>query len=358
VADPAFHVLSLCSGTAMLDEGVRVAVPTARTVGYVEREAFAAGILLARMADAVLEPAPVWCGPLEDFAGREWRGAVDCITAGFPCQPWSTAGKQQGESDVRWIWPAIADIIDAVRPSLVFLENVPGLVIGRGINRVFGDLARLGFDAEWCSLSAADVGAAHLRKRVFILAVDACGGRRILRESSERCERLADWSDAELGNSTLDVRRPSGDAEDQAVAGGAPHGAGDQLADAEHAIGRTEQSQHGDSHWRDRPGRSGVALAVDADYGSGRREAWPTATAGDSKHGPFAPGPADPRWSDILAGSPWLAPAIESGVRGMVDGNAVVLDESRADQLRAIGNGVVALQAAVAFAVLTRRLLT
>lgn len=223
MADSAFHVLSLCSGTAMLDEGVRVAVPEARTVGYVEREAFAQGILLARMGDAALEPAPVWCGPLEDFPSGEWRGAVDCITAGFPCQPWSAAGKQQGEADERWLWPAIAGIIRAVEPSLVFLENVPGLVAGRGINRVLGDLAALGFDAEWCSISAADVGAAHLRERVFILAVDTRGGRRVLRESSERRERFADGCDAELAVSLV-CGRVEGDRCGPYRAGSSPRG--------------------------------------------------------------------------------------------------------------------------------------
>jgi len=133
VADSAFHILSLCSGIGMLDEGVRVAVPTARVVGYVERDAFAQATLLARMEGASLEPAPVWCGALEDFPRREWRGAVDAITAGFPCQPWSAAGLQRGESDERWLWPAIADVIGAVEPSVVFLENVAGLVSGRGI---------------------------------------------------------------------------------------------------------------------------------------------------------------------------------------------------------------------------------
>lgn len=411
MADSAFHVLSLCSGTAMLDEGVRIALPEARTVGYVEREAFAQGILLARMGDAALEPAPIWCGPLEDFPSREWRGAVDCITAGFPCQPWSAAGKQQGEADDRWLWPAIAGIIRAVEPPVVFLENVPGLVAGRGINRVFGDLAGLGFDAEWCSLSAADVGAAHLRKRVFILAVDARGGRRILRESSERCERLAHWRDAELEHADGDLGRGrSPESRSLANAEGERNGSGnlsvrDGAPNSEHAnrndaLANTKGRRRGElveergSEGRapargtsadvlaDADGRQreqlrgsisieggrlrgfdggGVALA---ERGSERLEGergGGTAAGSTRRSGGadiFAPGPGDPRWGDILAADPWLAPAIEPGVCGLADGDAVVVDEHRTDQLRAVGNGVVALQAGVAFAVLTRRLLT
>lgn len=168
----------------MLDEGVCCAVPGARVVAYVEREAFAASVLLARMGEASLEPAPIWCGNLEEFSASDWHGAVDCITAGFPCQPWSTAGKQLGTKDERWIWPEIARIIRQIDPPLVCLENVPGLISGRGLNCVLGDLATMGFDAEWCRVAAADVGASHLRERIFILAIDPRRGRRILRQSS------------------------------------------------------------------------------------------------------------------------------------------------------------------------------
>jgi DNA (cytosine-5)-methyltransferase 1 len=325
VADTGFHVLSLCSGTGMLDEGIRGALPEARTVAYVEREAFAEALLLARMGDASLDAAPVWCGPLEDFKFREWRGALDCLTAGFPCQPWSAAGNQRGTDDDRWIWPGILDgIRDSGTPS-VFLENVPGLIAGRGLNRVFGDLAGLGFDAEWCSITAADVGAAHLRKRIFILAVDACRGRGVLRQSSFgrlALGRLADGSDSALD-----------DAASSRLTG--RKNAGTDCGDAHGDRGGCLESQRN--------------LVSVANTGSGGLEA--------RGNGLFAPGPGDPRWRDILAGELWLAPAIKPGIRSVAHGDAVVVDEYRADQLRAIGNGVVALQAAVAFAVLTRRLL-
>lgn len=440
----------------MLDEGIRIALPEARTVGYVEREAHAEAILLARMADAALEQAPVWCGPLEDFQSREWRGAVDCITAGFPCQPWSAAGRQLGEADDRWIWPAISRIIDDSETPTVFLENVPGLVVGLGLNRVLGDLAALGFDAEWCCVSAADVGAAHLRERIFILAVDASRGRGILRQSS--CDfslgRFTDGSDQDLEDAArlLGGERTgrervqhageelgdtiSVDAERRRVArvlaganfgteiardqrergGSSARPGGSAMADASvglvslegrRSCGRdgagpagTDVLAHAGFDER-RPGkfrseegtrpngigrkRSGGGRAALADcesersqgIGEGRPETRPIGRSGGADI--FAPGPSDPRWPEILREHGYLSPAVaagsvrvwwddasrslkaetsESGFRCLVDGHAVVVDEHRADQLRAIGNGVVALSAAVAFAVLSRRLLT
>lgn len=93
-----FTVLSLCAGVGGLDLGVRLAEPAARTVCFVEIEAYACAILAARMAENALDPAPVWTN-LRTFDGKPWRGTVDCITAGYPCQPFSVAGKQRGAED-------------------------------------------------------------------------------------------------------------------------------------------------------------------------------------------------------------------------------------------------------------------
>ncbi len=95
------------------------------------------------------------------------------VTAGFPCQPSSTAGKRAGPSDERWLWPEVARVVGEVRPEYVCLENVPGLLTvsdGSAHAEVLGDLVRLGYDTEWCVLAAADVGAPHLRRRWFALA--------------------------------------------------------------------------------------------------------------------------------------------------------------------------------------------
>jgi DNA (cytosine-5)-methyltransferase 1 len=120
------------------------------------------------MAEKNLDQAPIW-DDLTTFNGTAWRGKVDCITAGFPCQPFSAAGKQLGIEDDRWIWPAIKRIILDVEPSFVFLENVPQLVRG-GLAFVLSDLAQLGFNAEWGLYSAAEVGAPHKRDRFWLLA--------------------------------------------------------------------------------------------------------------------------------------------------------------------------------------------
>jgi DNA (cytosine-5)-methyltransferase 1 len=167
VADPV-RALSLCSGIGGLDLGVSLAVPS-RVVGYVERDAYSAAVLLARMEEAALDPAPVWCGDLRGFDGRAWRGVVDLITCGFPCQPFSIAGQRRGIADERWIWPNIARIIRDVAPGFVFMENVPGLVQS-GMPEVLGSLAELGYDATWDLFRASDVEAPHRRERWFCLA--------------------------------------------------------------------------------------------------------------------------------------------------------------------------------------------
>ena len=98
--DACLHGLSLCAGVGGLDLGLHIVCPGYRTVGYVEREAYAAAALVARMADKALDPAPVW-DDLTTFDGRPWRGVVDILTAGYPCQPFSIAGRRLGEADPR-----------------------------------------------------------------------------------------------------------------------------------------------------------------------------------------------------------------------------------------------------------------
>lgn len=97
---------------------------------------------------------------------------VDVIVGGFPCQPVSLAGKGLAQADPRWLWPEFRRVVAWLRPAWVVIENVPGLR-RRGLRGVLADLADLGFDAEWAVLSAADVGAPHLRKRIFVAASDA-----------------------------------------------------------------------------------------------------------------------------------------------------------------------------------------
>ena len=113
--------LALCAGVGGLELGLTLAIPGYRTVGYVEREAFSASTLVGRMEEEALGPAPVW-DDLSTFDGRPWRGKVDIVTAGFPCQPFSAAGKGLGTEDERWLWPDIERVIREVQPRWVFLE--------------------------------------------------------------------------------------------------------------------------------------------------------------------------------------------------------------------------------------------
>ena len=165
-------VLSLYSGGGGLDLGFRMAVPDARTVCYVERDAASIEVLVTNMQKGRLDEAPIWTDS-GTFDGKPWRGTVDWIIGGFPCQPFSVAGAQEGPEDDRWLWPHIRRIAREVEPGGLFLENVPGLLLG-GIQPVLGELAEDGYDAIWTTVRASDVGAPHRRERWFIMAYP-CG---------------------------------------------------------------------------------------------------------------------------------------------------------------------------------------
>ena len=139
-----------------------------KTVCAVEWEAYPASILVARQNDKILPPFPIW-DDVQTFDGKPWQGIVDVVSGGFPCQDISAAGKGGGITASRSsMWKHMARIIGEVRPRYCFVENSP-MLTSRGLGTVLGDLASLGFDAEWGVLSAADVGANHLRERIWIV---------------------------------------------------------------------------------------------------------------------------------------------------------------------------------------------
>lgn len=140
-----------------------------RTVVAVERDAYAAQVLAQRQNDGCLRPFPIW-SDIETFDGRPWCGLVDVVSGGFPCQDVSAAGKGAGLDGKRsGLWFEMARVIREVQPRYVYVENSPVLT-SRGLGRVLGDLAEMGFDAEWGVVSAADTGAPHLRERIWIVA--------------------------------------------------------------------------------------------------------------------------------------------------------------------------------------------
>ena len=158
-----------------------------RTVCAVEWEAYPASVLVARQNDKILPPFPIW-DDVQTFDGKPWRGIVDVVSGGFPCQDISAAGKGGGIESVRsGMWKEMARIISEVRPQYAFIENSPMLTI-RGLESVLADLAKMGFDAEWGVLSAADVGANHLRERIWILS----------KISNPKCNGWTEGNDAKL----------------------------------------------------------------------------------------------------------------------------------------------------------------
>lgn len=139
------------------------------TVCAVERDAYAAAVLAQRQNDGYLQPFPIW-SDVQTFDGRPWRGVVDVISGGFPCQDISTAGKGEGISGKRsGLWKEFSRIIGEIMPKYVYVENSPALT-SRGLGVVLSELAKMGYDAEWGVLGADDAGALHVRKRIWIVA--------------------------------------------------------------------------------------------------------------------------------------------------------------------------------------------
>lgn len=140
-----------------------------RTRCAVEIDPYARKCLLARQRDGCLERFPIW-DDVRTFDGNQWRDSIDIITGGFPCQDISRAGKGAGiDGDRSGLWREMARIICEVRPKFVFVENSP-MLTSRGLGTVLADLAKMGFDAQWGVLGAADVGASHQRDRIWIVA--------------------------------------------------------------------------------------------------------------------------------------------------------------------------------------------
>jgi len=130
-----------------------------------------------------------------DITQIDWSEVenVDVICGGFPCQPFSVAGKKLGTADKRWLWPEFHNAICELRPRFVLVENVPGLLMGGGINTVLGDLAEVGYDAEWETIPAAAFGAPHLRYRIFLLAYSQRNELRIKSGRSDGEDRTGTY---------------------------------------------------------------------------------------------------------------------------------------------------------------------
>jgi len=181
--------LALFAGVGGLELGIKQLIPESRIVCYVEGEAFSASVLVSKMEKGLLHEAPIW-SDVRTFNGSIFSGKVDFITAGFPCQPFSQAGKLKGKEDERWLWNDIERIISEVRPNFIFLENVSNFING-GIDAVLGTLAKFGFDAEYGCLKVSEVGGNHHRNRFFLFAYSAEGGRIMADSFNNRFGRFS-----------------------------------------------------------------------------------------------------------------------------------------------------------------------
>ena len=167
--------LSFCTGYGGLDQGIDAVIGPVRNLAYVEIEAYAIANLVNKMEAGCMVPAPVWTN-VKTFPSHLFRNCIDILSAGYPCQPFSAAGKRGGENDPRHLWPHIGRAIAIIQPSVVFFENVEGHIT-LGLRTVLADLFGLGYrvvtergEPTWGIFSASEVGAPHQRKRVYIVA--------------------------------------------------------------------------------------------------------------------------------------------------------------------------------------------
>lgn len=365
-----------------MELGISLAVPNYRTVCYVEREAYAAATLVARMEDKALDPAPVW-DDLTTFDGRPWRGIVDIISAGIPCQPYSVAGKQKGHkcvectrpftehtetwinedgdtlyrcpsfvnpkgervvmpegsfyhpADERALWPEFVRIVGECRPALVFIENVPAFA--KWFREPGEQLCRLGYEIEEpLFLAAEDVGAPHKRERVFILAhAMRSGGPEIARGPSGNEEAYGGARRDGGQSNTNHLTRSDVEGVAEPERGGCGQGDGPAGSEGRRRQPESEGRELADAEGTGRSGHTQPNLVND-----GLQPPY--------SHPLFPPGPSDlDLWARVLAEAPTLEPAVCKLANGA---------PYRVDQLRALGNAVVPIQSAVAFLTLIGRI--
>lgn len=313
------RVGSLCTGYGGLDHAA-LAVFGGELAWVSDPDPGAAALLAHRYPDVP---------NLGDLTAVDWADVepVEVLTAGWPCQPWSQAGRRKGIEDDRAIWPEIAAAVRAVRPRFVVLENVSAIAAAGELARACGDLAEAGYVGSWRCLRASDVGAPHRRERVFIAAQDtygAAGGQWGVAASGQ----------AESGRSRADAGRRGG-------------------ASPAHS---------------DEQGPQGPVSQTEPHLGQRRVEPRPVpeqpaaergATPADIDWAGY--GPAIERWERVLGrsapapvvltrkGGKQLSAAFVEWMMGLPDGWVCdVPGLTRSQRLKLLGNGVVPLQAEAA----------
>jgi len=297
-------VIAFCAGYGGIERGLDLAGIEHRVIAFLEIEAFAIANLVNKMEDGIIPPAPIYTD-IKTFPSHLFRGKVSILTGGYPCQPFSAAGKRLGADDPRHLWPHIRRHIEAIRPARCFFENVEGH-ISLGLSSVISDLEEDGYQSAWGIFSAREVGAPHQRKRVYILGNSKHHGL-----SSSEIRRGA----SSASNNTAQRQ----DAASKFAGAGQPKSGGDisnQLADT--ICSRSATGIPGS----ERPNQEGNAGITDNR---------------DSEQG---------RWQ---IGMHWPP---EPGLGRVVDGCA-----DRVDRIRLLGNGVVPATAAKAWLTLNEELL-
>lgn len=307
------ELLSLCTGYGGLDMAVG-ALTGAHLVGVADNDPHVSTIIAERYGDV-----PNY-GDVR-MLDHEAIGAVDIITAGYPCQPFSTAGKRKGKDDPRHLWPDIAEAIRVLRPRLVCLENVAGH-LSLGFGAVLGDLAAARYDVRWTCVRASDVGAPHRRDRVFIVAADAGGNGR---EGTEAPRVAGSSTD---GTTATAWRR---------IASGRHSAAADADGNRREGLAQSDCPAHAreDSQYRHDPDGLGSASSWGKYAAAIRR--WEQLTR-----------PAPPPLTD------WgqLCARFVEWLMGLSDGWVTSCPLPRTQQLRVLGQGVVPQQALLALEVL------
>lgn len=293
--------IDLFSGYA----GITVALSEyVQPIIYCEKEEYAKGILVSRMEDETIPFAPIW-NDVTTLDGKQFKGLVDIVYGGFPCQDISVAGKGAGLDGKRsGLFYEVVRICKEASPQFIFLENVPAIRT-RGSIEVQEAMAIIGYDCRWCTLSASEVGANHKRERWFLLAYANHDRQRITNEPI-----------CELGRKSS--TNPRGDGEVQSLA---------------NANGLREQSkQISEESSTDRIsdcGTNGEISNTDSIDGH------------DERHGSSEI--FGQQWqSPVLQGSKWWA--TEPDVGRVANGVA-----NRAHRIKSLGNGVVPLQVKTAF---------
>lgn len=339
---------SLCTGYGGLDLAIESVLPVAPSWLCEIEDA------PAQVCDVRFPGVP----NLHDLTAIDWSNVapVDVLSAGYPCQPFSAAGRRKGTNDVRHLWPFIAEAVRVLRPRLVVLENVAGHR-SLGFGDVLRDLARIGYVGSWESVRASDVGACHRRERVFILATDADFSGR---DGREPLKVRGSW-----------WRTPATGVGQDVLANA--HGWGLKVG-GEHDGGAIERCL--EAPRRDDVDRLGTPATDPSGEGRGQQgHAAGSREAGSGTPArPARSGEGTVEWGDfaaairrheVLAGRPAprpvddrgrLAPRFVEWMMCLPAGWVTDILTNRSKALKCLGNGVVPPQAAFALAVLLPRL--